>query len=569
MDRRARPTFLLGLLLLLLALPLGAQGLRVTSTVDRTRLRVGETLVFTLRIQGTSLAIPQPALPPLPGFKSVGTYQSLDNTGNGQVLAFHYLLTPTASGHLEVPDVALRIGGQSVTVPGFAVDVETTAPLVAPQAAPVRPRPSASAGREIFLTGTLSASQAYVGVPVLYTLHLFTRRSVRGLDIVQTPDFSGFRKVEDPNATHSPTHQVTRDSRVYLDAVVIRAILFPLEAGRLSVGPYSAELKLEPDRFGGPALVTGEVGAAELQGRPVPPAPPGFTGAVGSFRLTQVTPIPPRAELGQPFTQTVRIEGTGFLPDQPLTWAVTPLFDSYPPTSEDSSGFDHGIYRTRRLISRSFLPKVAGDATFPPAVLVVFDPAARAFKTLQAGGGRLVVAGGSSGAHASVELMPLVAEPVAGVPPEAPMPLRLFLTLAALPFLCTGAVGAGLWVYTAFLMAPEKRRRRGLHHRARKALRRAHRLMDVRDAEVFHERLSVAMSATLDLWTGRPTAGLQRPQLGEALREAAVPEKTVERVIGVVDALERARYAQEHPTRKEMRDRYASVSRWVKGGPGA
>ncbi|OYW05179.1 MAG: hypothetical protein B7X11_02145, partial [Acidobacteria bacterium 37-65-4] len=301
LDRRTRPTFLLWLLLL--ALPLGAQELRVTSTVDRTRLRVGETLVFTLRIQGTSLAIPQPGLPPLPGFKSVGTYQSLDNTGNGRVLAFHYLLTPTASGHLEVPDVALRIGGQSVTVPGFAVDVETPAPLVVPQAVPVRPRPSVSLGREIFLTGTLSASRAYVGEPVLYTLHLFTRRSVRGLDIVQTPDFSGFRKVEDPNATHSPTRQVTRDSRVYLDAVVIRAILFPLEAGRLSVGPYSAELKLEPDRFGGPALVTVEGGAADLQVRPIPPAPPGFTGAVGAFRLTEVTPIPSRAELGQPFTQ--------------------------------------------------------------------------------------------------------------------------------------------------------------------------------------------------------------------------------------------------------------------------
>ena len=100
------------------ALSLGtlAQDLRITSRADRTRLRIGENLTYTLVIAGAGAALPQPALPPLSGFKGVGQYMTPEPGGSG--LAYHYLLTPLQAGRLEVPDFDLRIAGQTYTVRG-------------------------------------------------------------------------------------------------------------------------------------------------------------------------------------------------------------------------------------------------------------------------------------------------------------------------------------------------------------------------------------------------------------------------------------------------------------------
>jgi hypothetical protein len=59
--------------------------------VNKSRLRLGESLTFTLRVEGTDL-LPQPVLPPLEGFRVAGTYQTVEALpGGGRALLFHYL----------------------------------------------------------------------------------------------------------------------------------------------------------------------------------------------------------------------------------------------------------------------------------------------------------------------------------------------------------------------------------------------------------------------------------------------------------------------------------------------
>lgn len=561
---RSRPGLRAAVLLVLFAVtalaPFAQQGLQVTSSVDHTRLRVGENLIFTVTIQAPNLAITQPALPPLPGLRSVGQYQTIETTPSGRALAFHYLLTPTRSGHLEVPDFDVRVGGQSVTFKGFSADVETSRGA----AVPVQTS-SVSAGQDVFLTGSLSADRAYAGQPVTYTLHLLTRRSVRGLDVVKTPDFSGFRKVEDPDATKSPTHRVTRDGQLYLDAVVIRATLFPLQAGHLQVGPYTAELRMEPDGRGGPARVAVTGGQASLDALPLPPGPPDFAGAVGAFTLSVASPAPGRADLGQPFSIALQISGAGFLPEQPLQFPSTPFFNAYPATTEDTSGFAGGAYFTRRVVTLPLLPKLAGDAALPPTRMVFFDPSAKAYRTLEAGAAKLVIGGGAGLPGVQVNLAPLIADPAPGSrPPSRPMAPGLFLWLLLAPFLANVALAGGLWAYRALFIAPEKARLRVLARASRRALGRAHRHMDVRRAELFHENLSKALTSALDIRTGRATAGLTRTQLEETLLESGFSPDDAGEVRALADLLEAARYSPERPTRQDLRQRYDRVARWVK-----
>jgi hypothetical protein len=48
--------------------------------------------------------------------------------------------------------------------------------------------------------------------------------------------------------------------------------------------------------------------------RPLPPAPPGFSGAVGEFKLVSKV-VPERAAVGEPVTWTIELSGTGNWPD--------------------------------------------------------------------------------------------------------------------------------------------------------------------------------------------------------------------------------------------------------------
>jgi hypothetical protein len=545
------------------SLPSLGQALKVTTSLDRTRLRLGENLVFTLRIEAPNLAIPQPALPPIPGFRSVGKYQTIDKTGMGRALAFHYLLAPTESGRLAVPPFALRIGDETVTVPGFTVEVETSAP---PAASP-KPVPAAL-GDDVFLAATLSPDHAFTGQPVTYTLHLFTRRSVRGLDVVKTPDFKGFRKVEDAAATKSPTRQVNRDGRIFLDAVVIRATLFPLQPGQLDIGPYSTELKLEPNGHGGPLRVTVVGGQARLNVTPLPPAPPDFKGAVGSFNLSVAQGAPPKADLGQPFQWAILVEGSGFLPEDPIVWPSTPFFSPYPATTEDTSGFLGGQYQIHRLITMPLLPKLAGDASLPPARLVYFDPSSKNYKTLEAGGARITVAGGEISPGVNVVLAPLVSAPKPGPKMAAPLSKELFLALLFLPFIANLLLAGGQWVYRSFLMAPEKARLRALRRQTARMLSRAHRHMDVRKADDFHGELLRALIAAMDIRTGRSTGGLTRAQLEAALSASDLESGQIHRALDLMDQLESARYTPDRPTRHDLQQRYRAVADWTEGRGG-
>lgn len=551
-------------LLLLLALSVSAEGLKVTSSVNRSRLRLGESLTFTLRVEGTDL-LPQPVLPPLQGFRVEGTYETVEGLpGGGRVLLFHYLLRPQEAGRLAVSPFSLRVGGEAVEVPGFSVVVESEgAPPPAPPASAPPPALPAPEG-DLLLEGSVSSSRIFVGQPVVYTLHLLTRRSVRGIEITKTPAFEGFQKVEEAGASKSRAFQVRRGGRLYLDAVVLRATLFPLEPGSRRVDDFEAELRLE----GASGRVALRGGSVRLEVLPLPSPPAGFRGAVGRFTLGIAEAPPPRVEGGRPVSLLVQVEGEGFLPDGALEVPGTPLLQAYPPEVSDRSGFEGGRLHVRRDFRLSFLPRAAGPVEIPEVRLAVFDPQGRTYRTLRAAAGRVVVGTGGKGSGTEVELAPLVERPFPSARRGPFLTRTLFWRLLPLPYLALVLFAAGLWVYRTFLTAPEKRRARHLRNRARRGLLKARRKLDVRRAEECHEALAQALTAALDLRTGRATSGLDRDRLLQALRQSGLEEEAVQRAAGLVERLEKARYAPERPTKRDLAALYEEVRSWVQGGPG-
>lgn len=550
------------ILLALMPLPrVAQQGVQVSSSVNKQALRVGDNLTFTLRVEGTG-PVPQPALPPLEGLKAAGQYQTVENSPAGKVLLFHYLLSPTRAGRIAVPSLQISVGGQARSIPGFTVDVETAPPQpVGPLSAPGRPLRS----DDFVLLGEVSTSKATVGQGVLYTLHLLSKPTVRRLAITASPDFGGFQRVEDTRAAASSARQRRYGAGTYLDQTLKRYILYPLQPGELSVGDFQVTLTVEVGEYAPRVQEVPLKGGGASLSVDAPPQPPeGFAGCVGAFTFTTDPPPPGPFGAGQPLSLVYRIEGEGFLPQDPVRWPDTPLFQRYPPSVVDGSGFEGGVYKVRRTLTVAYLPKVAGAASLPPARMVVFQPGDRKYRVLEAGALSLSVTAPTGGIKAQdAALAPLVPLPRPAPPPSRPLSARRFWTLLLAPFLGSLALWSGLLLWERFLADPEKARRRRLVRTVAREMARARRTTDTRKHESFHLHLHRALAAHLELALGRSAEGLTRPQMREALEEAGWEAESAKRVAELLEDLEEARYAPGQPVLKDLQDRYGAAARVV------
>jgi hypothetical protein len=264
-----------------------------------------------------------------------------------------------------------------------------------------------------------------------------------------------------------------------------------------------------------------------------------------------------------------RIRGEGFLPAEPVQWPETPLFQRYPPSVADESGFEGGAYKALRTVTVAFLPKVAGPATLPPARMVVFRPEEKTYRVLEAGGLDLLVSApkGGEAAHEAA-LAPLFPSPRKSPPPVRPMPWGRFWALLASPFLMSLLLVSGRAGWERIFADPEKVRRRRLRGTVAREMSRGRRSMDTRKHEQFHRHLDRALASHLELALGRPAEGLTRPQLRSALEEAGWDSESTRRVAQLLEELESARYAPGQPVLRDLQERYAAAEKVLATGKG-
>lgn len=262
----------------------------------------------------------------------------------------------------------------------------------------------------------------------------------------------------------------------------------------------------------------------ELTVKPLPPAPPEFTGAVGAFTFTSKV-VPLTASVGEPVTWTLELAGTGNWPD------IAGL-----PQREVSNDFQVVQPKSKRTMKEGTLfegtltedvvlvPTKPGTYRLPQVRFSYFDPAAGVYKTIASEPVTVVVTGSAApapapstpGAPVQFSLAPATtAAPapqlpaaVAPLPPEnlprdplagpgrgfAPLPLRP-LVLACL---LTSVLGPLLlWLSLAALRSrerdPQRRRRE-----ARAALVSA--LAEIRSGQATPAALRRWQQHTAALW---------------------------------------------------------------------
>lgn len=423
-------------LVLVVPRPAAAEG-TVRAEVDARKIGVGDQLQLTISVEGAGFRLLEDvALPRLQNLRVVGgpslsTQVSLVNGAMSQSRVATWLLQPMAVGKAEIGPARARFeDGEKTTEP---IAVEVVAGSVRPRRDsapdPFGEDPFASVfgqrrGRarepKLFVEASVSRTRLRVGEPLLLTYWLYTQVSVSDLQFVDAPQYPGFW-AEDLERPPTPTQGegATVGGESYRRFPIFVKLLFPTKAGRLAIPATNLRLGLPRQSF----FDTG--GEVQRATKEVPvtvdpiPETPGFSGAVGKFKVAASLDKPTLA-LGEAATLRFKVEGTGNMKwiDKAPEVAV-PGAKVYPPQvkSELKSAVS-GISGSRTW-EFVVVPQTAGDLEVPALSFSYFDSAAARVETARTTPLPLRVEGGTATAGLAVPA-PAVLPSRSG----APLPLR-------------------------------------------------------------------------------------------------------------------------------------------------
>ncbi|HVS65165.1 MAG TPA: BatD family protein [Thermoanaerobaculia bacterium] len=542
-------------LLLLLASaggPVLAQ--QVRATVDRNELTLDEQLMLTVTVEGAVNVVPE--LPPLPDFRVLPRGQStITQIVNGRstiAAELTYLLIPLRVGKFEIGTVSAEIDGSTYTSRPFTVRVlEASA------------EPTSS--RDAFVTARVSKADPFVGEQVLFTWRFYRRVPVANASLTAL-EF-GDLVAEDLGDVRE--YDTTVEGVQYRVSE-LRKALFAQRVGKSTVPPSELSVQVATDAgrrrrsvfdFGRVPMETRLLRSRpiELDVKPLPKAPPGFSGLVGRFDLS--VEISKRSlEVNESATLTMRVSGTGNVqllhaPELPELPAFK-VYEDKPAGRIDRSGLDLSGSKTYRT---ALVPLAPGEHRIPGLSLITFDPESEQFRTaksqpivldVQPGQGgeelRLTESVAPSSGKVAVRILADDILPIhRGLEAVSSGPLAglrggLWLALGLAPPLAFGA-----------LLARERRRFRSERDRAldrrRQALRRATRAIDgltaaPSEVESIARRASLALRCYVGDKLGAEGSALTAIEAESLLRDAGVDEATTRRVRELLERLEAAQY---------------------------
>ena len=118
------PLFIVAGILIAIVNPAYAQS-PVYAEVDRTSISIGDTLTFSIVVNGSDSGVPD--VPMLDGFQVLGSSKSSQlSIINGVISAqasYHYILAPTRAGMLTIPSIPVPVDGQDYSTQPITIEV--------------------------------------------------------------------------------------------------------------------------------------------------------------------------------------------------------------------------------------------------------------------------------------------------------------------------------------------------------------------------------------------------------------------------------------------------------------
>ncbi len=363
------------------AAPLSAQDVR--AWLEPETVAVGQTADLVVEVElGRVLAgVGEPGLPAIRNARVVGRSRESRVTMAGVSIVrtsiYRYTLLAQAPGVITIDPIRVTAGDR----------VLGTAPLrllVVPggrEPPALEREPGKEGPPPVFAVARLDRARAWVGQQVTLTFSFYHDPSY---PLAESPDYDppetpGFWRME---IDKEPQVSLERLGGRTYHVQRFRYALFPLRAGALTVGSASVRIA-EPDaeRWWEPGP-TRTITTDPLRVRvdSLPPAPPGFAGAVGSYAL-RGTARPRATAAGTPIELELTVEGMGnpnavgapALPD----W---PDIEVRPPTVEARVDAAADGVRGEKTFRFLLVPESEGRRSLGAARLAYFDPATGTYR---------------------------------------------------------------------------------------------------------------------------------------------------------------------------------------------
>jgi hypothetical protein len=389
----------------------------VKATLEPAVIGIDQTATFTIELRGEGLSSlhfrPSLQLENLEAAGDPSQFEDMRWTNGHFTRTFRlsWQLRPQGLGKAGVRNVTVQIQDKQIQLPDREIRVQKEPTVQAQRQRnrdeeddpfkqffgrmPIpRWRPPQDAQQEsaVFLRAEMQPQQPVVGQQVLYTIYLFTREDIANIAPAALPAFKGFWVQDIPIPQHPPMEMVELDGRRYGRVPLIQKALFPLRSGTFPVEGATLDLTVEHyDRsfFFGPAITRPETVRLRTDGQilnvqPLPPAPPGFAGAVGQLALT--ARLEPRElRLGEAATLTVQLTGSGNLQGLPEPRMTAPSgLTLYPPQREGRDEIAGTTVRGRRSWSYVVVPGRTGSYQLEAPRVPYFDPVSREYRTATA-----------------------------------------------------------------------------------------------------------------------------------------------------------------------------------------
>ena len=302
--------------------------------LDPQRLGVEDVARLTITVSGGKVEgeIPRPgSLENLTivGGPSTETQFSWVNGVSSSSTSFVYVLQPQGLGPGKVGQVTVQLDGKElrsqpidvVVVGGSVARARTMRRLPGNPLERLMGRPQRRRAR-VALHLLAPKQKLWVGEPVPVALVLDATAAVAGFEWVAPPAFPGWwtQRVDPPERVSGT--MVERNGVQYLRYPLVKYVIIPLKAGRLTVPAARARVGLRSMSVfdsGQQQVSATRPSNFEVLERPQPA--PGYSGAVGALTYTAQL-SPKRVRYGDPVSLSIRLAGDGNLPlaGAPAAW---------------------------------------------------------------------------------------------------------------------------------------------------------------------------------------------------------------------------------------------------------
>lgn len=327
---------------------------------------------------------------------------------NGQLSSsittgFTYIIQADMEGTFTVGASSCTVDGKRITCPGYTIKVEKGAAQPqqqrharSPQSRQqptAQPAPSGNIdSKSLFAHASISKNNPYQGEQVILTYKIYTQVSLQQYQIDKLPGNKGFWSEDLTRNGNVKQYEETVNGRRYMVAEIRRGALFAQESGKLTIEPLNLDVlalvqrqrprtgsiwDLFDDPFFNPTQAVErhlQTNSISVKVKPLPDAPKGFNGAVGSFAISRdVDTREVRANEALTYRLTISGSGNLMLIDAPEI-NFPKVFEVYDPQINDQINRTNSGISGSRTFEWVLIPRSQGDYEIPAFDFVTFDP---------------------------------------------------------------------------------------------------------------------------------------------------------------------------------------------------